>query len=89
MFRLPLIYLTRGIKFNAFFIKIFAKFEILPLFLPQHKNGVPGRIFIVPERKPGTLFLDAARNKRQLSAATRRVLQQGNWLSGPEWMQRT
>ncbi len=31
MFRLPLIYLTRGIKFNAFFIKIFAKFEILPL----------------------------------------------------------
>ena len=73
-----------------FFIKIFAKFEILPFLSCRNtKNGVPGRIFIVPERKPGTLFLDAARNKRQLSAATRRVLQQGNWLSGPEWMQRT
>ncbi len=35
-----------------------------------------GVLFVPPNASPGTLFLDAARNKRHLSAATRRVLQQ-------------
>ncbi len=58
LFRLPLIYLTRGIKFNAFFIKIFAKFEILPFLSCRNtKMACQAGFLLYPNASPARYSL--------------------------------